>query len=189
MRGVILTNLDEQRQKLTIDGFTKANTPHKYTDAMALCRLARCSAVLVMLQSGNKALAAIRFNAANGGIGCSRRMSYSSISSTPNMTPYNSVPLTPRVSRHCLYSAIWHAILDNFRPVSVWGTDLVIFYFITNGTFGEAWTHYSWLQFSGMMVRLRDVFSLECSFQFHSRIRLDDGAVHNITYSMQKHQQ
>lgn len=50
-------------------------------------------------------------------------------------------------------SAIWHAILDNFRPVSVWSTDLVIYYIITNGAFGEAWTQYSWLQFSGMMVR------------------------------------
>ncbi|CAN0458320.1 unnamed protein product, partial [Ectocarpus sp. 12 AP-2014] len=57
----------------------------------------------------------------------------------------------------CIYvtaylSAIWHAILDNFRPVSVWSTDLVIYYMITNGRFGEAWTQYSWLQFSGMMV-------------------------------------
>ncbi|CBN75227.1 conserved unknown protein [Ectocarpus siliculosus] len=56
----------------------------------------------------------------------------------------------------CIYvtaylSAIWHAILDNFRPVSVWSTDLVIYYMITNGSFGEAWTQYSWLQFSGMM--------------------------------------
>ncbi|CAN0177172.1 unnamed protein product, partial [Laminaria digitata] len=57
----------------------------------------------------------------------------------------------------CIYvtaylSAIWHAILDNFRPIGVWGTDLVIFYFITNGAFGESWTPYSWLQFAGMMV-------------------------------------
>eukprot|EP00752_Nemacystus_decipiens_P007702 g6885.t1 len=57
----------------------------------------------------------------------------------------------------CIYvtaylSAIWHAILDNFRPVSVWSTDLVIYYVITNGAFGEAWTQYSWLQFAGMMV-------------------------------------
>ncbi|CAM9640823.1 unnamed protein product [Pylaiella littoralis] len=57
----------------------------------------------------------------------------------------------------CIYvtaylSAIWHAILDNFRPVSVWSADLVIYYMITNGAFGEAWTEYSWLQFSGMMV-------------------------------------
>ncbi|CAN0427748.1 unnamed protein product, partial [Ascophyllum nodosum] len=58
----------------------------------------------------------------------------------------------------CIYvtaylSAIWHAILDNFRPVSVWGTDLLIFYVITGGSFGEAWTPYSWLQLFGMLVR------------------------------------
>ncbi|CAM9136661.1 unnamed protein product [Chrysoparadoxa australica] len=57
----------------------------------------------------------------------------------------------------CIYvtaylSAIWHAILDNFRPVSVWGTDLIIFYVFTKGGFGEAWTSTSWLQLAGMMV-------------------------------------
>ncbi|KAG5178524.1 hypothetical protein JKP88DRAFT_269098 [Tribonema minus] len=57
----------------------------------------------------------------------------------------------------CIYvtaylSAIWHAILDNFRPVSVWGTDLAIFYIFTAGAFGEAWTRYSWLQAVGMLV-------------------------------------
>lgn len=31
----------------------------------------------------------------------------------------------------------------------------MIFYFLTNGAFGEAWTPYSWLQFSGMIVRPR----------------------------------
>ncbi|CAM9398506.1 unnamed protein product, partial [Phaeothamnion confervicola] len=55
----------------------------------------------------------------------------------------------------CIYvtaylSAIWHAILDNFRPISVWGTDLLIFYVFTNGSFGESWTPLSWLQLAGM---------------------------------------
>ncbi|KAM3568083.1 hypothetical protein VYU27_009787, partial [Nannochloropsis oceanica] len=49
-------------------------------------------------------------------------------------------------------SSVWHAILDNFRPISVWGTDLLIFYVFTHGRFGEAWTIYSWLQFSGMLI-------------------------------------
>ncbi|CAM9637985.1 unnamed protein product [Discosporangium mesarthrocarpum] len=57
----------------------------------------------------------------------------------------------------CIYvtaflSAIWHAILDNFRPLSVWAMDLVIFYLITDGGFGESWNKYSWIQFSGMLV-------------------------------------
>ena len=49
-------------------------------------------------------------------------------------------------------SSIWHSILDNFRPISVWGVDLVIFYFFTKGGFGEEWTKYSWLQFAGMFI-------------------------------------
>ena len=51
-----------------------------------------------------------------------------------------------------LMSSVWHAILDCFRPVSVWGTDLLIFYAITNGTFGEAWTNWSYLQLTGMLL-------------------------------------
>jgi len=49
-------------------------------------------------------------------------------------------------------SAVWHAILDNFRPISIWGLDLFIFYFLTPQTYGESWTHYSWFQFFGMML-------------------------------------
>lgn len=48
-------------------------------------------------------------------------------------------------------SSIWHAILDNFRPITVWATDLVIFYYISP-LFGEVWTKYSSLQVVGMMV-------------------------------------
>ena len=51
-----------------------------------------------------------------------------------------------------LMSSIWHAILDCFRPVSVWATDLVIFYCISNGTFGEAWTSWSYLELGGMLL-------------------------------------
>lgn len=52
-----------------------------------------------------------------------------------------------------MLNSVWHAILDNFRPISVWGTDLVIFYFITK-TLGESWTVWSWLQLMGMGVLL-----------------------------------
>lgn len=38
--------------------------------------------------------------------------------------------------------------------MSVWGLDLLIFYVMTDGAFGEAWTKYSWLQFAGMIVSL-----------------------------------
>jgi hypothetical protein len=49
-------------------------------------------------------------------------------------------------------SSIAHAILDGFRPVTVWGTDLAIYYLITHGQYGEAWTRFSWLQFGGMCL-------------------------------------
>ncbi len=52
-----------------------------------------------------------------------------------------------------LLNSVWHAILDNFRPITVWGADLVIFYCITR-TLGEAWTVYSWVQVAGMVVLL-----------------------------------
>mmetsp|Transcript_40686 Transcript_40686/g.74416 ORF Transcript_40686/g.74416 Transcript_40686/m.74416 type:complete len:479 (-) Transcript_40686:352-1788(-) len=52
-----------------------------------------------------------------------------------------------------MLSSVWHAILDNFRPITVWVTDLVIFYYI-NPIFGEAWTSYSYIQIGGMAVLL-----------------------------------
>jgi hypothetical protein len=54
-----------------------------------------------------------------------------------------------------LLSSVWHAILDNFRPITVWGTDLFIFYVVTSsGDFGEQWTKWSWVQVGGMFVLL-----------------------------------
>jgi len=49
-------------------------------------------------------------------------------------------------------SSIWHSILDNYRPLSVWATDLLIYYISGRNGFGEAWTRYSWIQLAGMMV-------------------------------------
>ena len=54
-----------------------------------------------------------------------------------------------------MLNSVWHAILDNFRPITVWMTDLFIFYVITQtGDFGEPWTKYSWIQVGGMFVLL-----------------------------------
>lgn len=54
-----------------------------------------------------------------------------------------------------MLNSVWHAILDNFRPITVWITDLFIFYVITQaGDFGEPWTRWSWLQVIGMAVLL-----------------------------------
>lgn len=52
-------------------------------------------------------------------------------------------------------SAIWHAILDNFRPITIWATDLVIFYKIAPGSgFGESWNSASYMQLAGLIVLL-----------------------------------
>ena len=49
-------------------------------------------------------------------------------------------------------SSVWHSILDNFRPMTVWVTDLIIYYLFTQGTFGEPWTLYSWIQLIGLVI-------------------------------------
>lgn len=53
-----------------------------------------------------------------------------------------------------MLNSVWHAILDNFRPITVWITDLAIFYLISLGDFGEPWTKWSWVQVFGMFVLL-----------------------------------
>uniref|UniRef100_H3GIL2 EamA domain-containing protein n=1 Tax=Phytophthora ramorum TaxID=164328 RepID=H3GIL2_PHYRM len=58
------------------------------------------------------------------------------------------------VSVTYLLNSIWHAILDNFRPITVWGADLLLFYMFTQGEFGERWTIWSWLQLVGMLTLL-----------------------------------
>jgi len=87
--------------------------------------------------------------------------------------PYNTMALisnsTSIQSMFCLYfvcvfaynilallvtkmmDSVWHAILDNFRPITVWATDLFIFYFITL-SFGEPLTKYSWIQVLAVFV-------------------------------------
>ena len=52
-----------------------------------------------------------------------------------------------------LLEAVWRSILENFRPIAVWGTDLAIFYLITNGAFGEHWNGgSSYLQVFGLLL-------------------------------------
>jgi hypothetical protein len=52
-----------------------------------------------------------------------------------------------------MLNSIWHAILDNFRPITVWLVDMVIFYLVSPA-FGEPWTNWSYLQVVGMAVLL-----------------------------------
>jgi len=53
-----------------------------------------------------------------------------------------------------MMSSVWHAILDNFRPITIWIVELMIFYAFTEGSYGEAWTEGSWLQLGGMIILL-----------------------------------
>ena len=53
-----------------------------------------------------------------------------------------------------LGSSMWHTILDNFRPVSVWVTDILLFYVFTHRRFGEAWTTASYIEAAGLVVLL-----------------------------------
>ena len=53
-----------------------------------------------------------------------------------------------------MLDSVWHAILDNFRPATVWMVDLFIFYYVST-SFGEQWNaSWSWLQLVGMITLL-----------------------------------
>jgi len=53
-----------------------------------------------------------------------------------------------------MMSSVWHAILDNFRPITIWVVELMLFYVFSGGEYGEAWTDGSWLQLGGMAILL-----------------------------------
>ena len=46
-----------------------------------------------------------------------------------------------------MLSSVWHAILDNFRPITIWATQLAI-YSLSGGVHGEKWSRGSYLQVS-----------------------------------------
>ena len=52
-----------------------------------------------------------------------------------------------------MMSSVWHAILDNFRPITIWAVQIAL-YSITDGKHGEAWTRGSYLQLAGLCVML-----------------------------------
>jgi len=53
-----------------------------------------------------------------------------------------------------LMSSVWHAILDNFRPITIWAVQLAVYYCVSDGKYGEAWTAGSWLELGGMALLL-----------------------------------
>lgn len=50
-----------------------------------------------------------------------------------------------------LLDALWKALVDSFRPVTVWGIDLALHYLLSP-SFGEAWTRFGFVQLAGMTV-------------------------------------
>jgi len=52
-----------------------------------------------------------------------------------------------------MLSSVWHAILDNFRPITIWAVQLALFH-LTDGAHGEEWTRGSYLQLIGLAVML-----------------------------------
>lgn len=52
-----------------------------------------------------------------------------------------------------MLSSVWHAILDNFRPISIWAVELLM-YGATGGVHGERWSSGSYLQLAGLAVML-----------------------------------
>eukprot|EP00956_Cyclotella_meneghiniana_P021329 scaffold38770_cov63-Cyclotella_meneghiniana.AAC.2 len=48
-------------------------------------------------------------------------------------------------------SSVWHAMVVNFRPITVWATELFIYYVISQ-SYGEEWTHESFLLIAGMLI-------------------------------------
>ena len=51
-------------------------------------------------------------------------------------------------------SASWHSNLENIRLPTVWAVDLLLYYVITQGKYGEPWNIFSWLQLLGLIALL-----------------------------------
>lgn len=49
-------------------------------------------------------------------------------------------------------SAVHRVVIETLRTLCVWLVDLVIYYIITDGTLGEKWTAYSYLQLAGFAL-------------------------------------
>mmetsp|Transcript_1402 Transcript_1402/g.2285 ORF Transcript_1402/g.2285 Transcript_1402/m.2285 type:complete len:482 (-) Transcript_1402:241-1686(-) len=82
----------------------------------------------------------------------SRQLSLLALAFVVTVTMYNCAAVY--VTKYL--SAIWHAILDNFRPITVWGMDLALFYvLLPQSGFGESWVFpASWVQFIGLLLLL-----------------------------------
>jgi len=92
-----------------------------------------------------------------------------------------------------LLESVWRSILENFRPIAVWGTDLALFYFVSSGAFGEAWLGgASWLQVFGLFMLLTGTATYNGSLRFPcldyppSPTDQGDGAKHLATPTMDR---
>jgi len=64
-----------------------------------------------------------------------------------------------------MLSSVWHAILDNFRPISIWAVQIVLYYYVTDGQHGEPWGEGSFLQLIGLFVMLLGTAVYNGSFE------------------------
>ncbi|OSX78833.1 hypothetical protein BU14_0098s0059 [Porphyra umbilicalis] len=72
-------------------------------------------------------------------------------------------------------SAVHRVILETLRTLCVWIIDLFLFYFVTNGGFGERWTSYSLLQALGFVLLVTGTLTYNATqlmAEFHSRRRV-----------------
>ena len=70
------------------------------------------------------------------------------------LSSFCSPPPSLQVLVTYLMSSVWHAILDNFRPITIWAVQLAVYYCVSDGKYGEAWTAGSWLELGGMALLL-----------------------------------
>lgn len=71
-------------------------------------------------------------------------------------------------------SAVHRVVIETLRTLCVWVADLALYYLFSNGTLGEAWTKYSWLQLVGFMLLVAGtlVYNYESLMvDYHSRRR------------------
>mmetsp|Transcript_47212 Transcript_47212/g.60673 ORF Transcript_47212/g.60673 Transcript_47212/m.60673 type:complete len:421 (+) Transcript_47212:15-1277(+) len=87
-----------------------------------------------------------------------------------------------------LLEAVWRSILENFRPIAVWGTDLALFYMVTNGAFGEAWLgDASWLQIFGLVMLLSGTATYNGSLKWPCfKYPYVKGGAHTMTPGMDR---
>lgn len=83
-----------------------------------------------------------------------------------------------------LLESVWRSILENFRPIAVWGSDLALYYVFTAGAFGESWTKASWLEAGGLCILLAGTATYNGSLKWPCFEYPADGEEEDLSYLM-----